>query len=78
MTAQAVSKPKPAAPPKPADDEILGKAYDPHIVRRLLTYLRPYRRNLAVALLQRPAAGRPDEEQMPAGGVVAVLHRRRF
>ncbi len=51
MTAQAVSKPKPAAPPKPADDEILGKAYDPHIVRRLLTYLRPYRRNLAVALV---------------------------
>ena len=42
---------KPAPPAKPADDEILGKAYDPHIVRRLLGYLRPYRRNLAVALL---------------------------
>jgi ATP-binding cassette subfamily B protein/subfamily B ATP-binding cassette protein MsbA len=40
----------PAAPPRPADDEILGKAYDPHIVRRLLTYLRPYRRNLLAAL----------------------------
>src|SRR5258708_6932946 len=41
---------KPAPPAKPAEDEILGKAYDPHIVRRLLTYLRPYRRNLAAAL----------------------------
>jgi len=40
----------PSAPPRPADDEILGKAYDPHIVRRLLTYLRPYRRNLLAAL----------------------------
>jgi ABC-type multidrug transport system fused ATPase/permease subunit len=41
---------KPAPPAKPADDEILGKAYDPHIVRRLLGYLRPYTRNLAGAL----------------------------
>jgi len=43
-------KKQPSAPPKPADDEILGKAYDPHIVRRLLTYLRPYRRNILAAL----------------------------
>jgi ATP-binding cassette subfamily B protein/subfamily B ATP-binding cassette protein MsbA len=42
---------KPAPPAKPAEDEILGKAYDPHIVRRLLTYLRPYRRNLVGALI---------------------------
>jgi ATP-binding cassette subfamily B protein/subfamily B ATP-binding cassette protein MsbA len=44
------AKPKSAAPPAGGDDEILGKAYDPHIVRRLLTYLRPYRRNLLAAL----------------------------
>ncbi len=50
MAAQVASKPKTSVPPKPADDEILGKAYDPHIVRRLLTYLRPYRRNLLAAL----------------------------
>ena len=37
-------------PPAGGDDEILGKAYDPHIVRRLLTYLRPYRRNILAAL----------------------------
>jgi ATP-binding cassette, subfamily B, multidrug efflux pump len=48
-TKSAVKK-LPSAPPTPADDEILGKAYDPHIVRRLLTYLRPYRRNLLAAL----------------------------
>lgn len=39
-------------PAKPVDDDmiVVGKAYDPHIVRRLLTYLRPYRRNLLAAL----------------------------
>jgi ATP-binding cassette subfamily B multidrug efflux pump len=43
---------KPALPAKPVDDDmiVVGKAYDPHIVRRLLTYLRPYRRNLLAAL----------------------------
>ncbi|MEP7358311.1 MAG: ABC transporter transmembrane domain-containing protein, partial [Anaerolineales bacterium] len=48
---QASASLKPAPPAKPAEDEILGKAYDPHIVRRLLTYLRPYRRNLVAALV---------------------------
>ncbi len=45
-------RPKPALPARPADDDmiVVGKAYDPHIVRRLLTYLRPYRRNLLAAL----------------------------
>ena len=33
------------------DDEILGKAYDGRIMRRLLPYLRPYRKNLVVALV---------------------------
>jgi ATP-binding cassette subfamily B multidrug efflux pump len=32
------------------DEEILGKAYDGRLMRRLLTYLRPYRRQVAVAL----------------------------
>jgi ATP-binding cassette subfamily B multidrug efflux pump len=43
---------KPALPAKPVDDDmiVVGKAYDPHIVRRLLTYLQPYRRNLLAAL----------------------------
>ncbi len=50
-TAPSAAPVKPAPPAKPADDEILGKAYDAHIVRRLLSYLRPYRRNLAVALV---------------------------
>ena len=51
MTTQAASKPRPSAPPKPADDEIIGKAYDPQITRRLMKYLRPYRRNIFVALI---------------------------
>ena len=33
------------------DDEILGKAYDGVLMRRLLTYLRPYWRQAVVALL---------------------------
>ena len=47
-----VTSRKPALPAKPVDDDmiVVGKAYDPHIVRRLLTYLRPYRRNLLAAL----------------------------
>jgi ATP-binding cassette subfamily B protein len=33
---------KPA--PKPAhDDEVIGKVYDGRLMRRLLTYLRPYK-----------------------------------
>ena len=31
------------------DDEILGKAYDARLMRRLLGYLRPYRASVAVA-----------------------------
>jgi ATP-binding cassette subfamily B protein len=33
------------------DDEILGKAYDARLMRRLLTYLRPYWRQVGVALV---------------------------
>ena len=32
------------------DDEVLGKAYDGRLMRRLLQYLRPYRRSVGVAL----------------------------
>ena len=34
-----------------ADDEILGKAYDARLMRRLLHYLRPYGRQVALALV---------------------------
>src|SRR5918996_1649190 len=33
------------------DDEILGKAYDAALMRRLLVYLRPYWRQVLVAFL---------------------------
>ena len=33
------------------DDEILGKAYDARLMRRLLTYLRPYWRQVGLALV---------------------------
>lgn len=44
---------KPAAPPvnPNADDEILGKAYDPQIARRLWGYIRPYRWNILISLI---------------------------
>jgi ATP-binding cassette subfamily B multidrug efflux pump len=32
------------------EEEVLGKAYDGRLMRRLLTYLRPYKWNVAVAL----------------------------
>ena len=33
------------------EDEILGKAYDSRLMRRVLTYLRPYKRQVLVALV---------------------------
>ncbi|MGA1981269.1 MAG: ABC transporter ATP-binding protein [Acidobacteriaceae bacterium] len=50
-------KPKPqqpAAKPKPAarstqDDDVAGKAYDSRLMRRLLTYLRPYKPQVAIS-----------------------------
>src|SRR5277367_6727420 len=33
------------------DEEVLGKAYDGRLMRRLLTYLRPYKLHVAVALV---------------------------
>ena len=33
------------------EEEVLGKAYDAHLMRRLLTYLRPYSWQVAVALV---------------------------
>ena len=32
------------------DDEIIGKAYDARLMRRLVSYLRPYRRQVALAI----------------------------
>ena len=33
------------------DEDILGKAYDARLMRRLLTYLRPYKQYFALALV---------------------------
>src|SRR5271154_1186648 len=44
------SKQEPAT--KPAqDDEVVGKVYDRHLMRRLLTYLRPYRIQTALSAI---------------------------
>ncbi|MBL8058582.1 MAG: ABC transporter ATP-binding protein [Anaerolineales bacterium] len=57
MTTPAASPAKPlpaktAPPANPnADDDILGKAYDPQIAGRLWGYVRPYRWKLAVAMV---------------------------
>ena len=32
------------------DEEVLGKAYDARLMRRLLTYLKPYRVSVVIAL----------------------------
>jgi ATP-binding cassette, subfamily B, multidrug efflux pump len=39
------------------DDEVLGKAYDARLMRRLLQFLRPYRRQVAFALVAIVAGG---------------------
>ncbi len=42
---------KPASPAKSTgDDDVLGKAYDSRLMRRLLTYLRPYTGQVALSL----------------------------
>src|SRR5438067_1357201 len=33
------------------EEEVLGKAYDSRLMRRLVTYLRPYKRYVALALV---------------------------
>jgi len=33
------------------DEEVLGKAYDSRLMKRLLTYLHPYRVQVAIALI---------------------------
>ncbi len=49
---QKSKDPKQESPKKSAqDDEIVGKAYDSHLMRRLLTYLRPYKIQTTLAAL---------------------------
>src|SRR5437868_15296851 len=53
MSVLAALKPKPeiaVPPPQFGEDTVIGKAYDPHITRRLLKYLNPYRRRVFLAL----------------------------
>src|SRR5438309_11637846 len=40
------TEPKPAQKP---DDDVAGKAYDSRLMRRLLTYLRPYKLQVAIS-----------------------------
>jgi hypothetical protein len=46
-------KEKPAKKPaaKSPDDEVAGKAYDGRLMRRLLTYLRPYKLQTALSAI---------------------------
>ena len=43
MAAQSKSDSKEPAKKPAADDEVVGKAYDAHLMRRLLVYLKPYK-----------------------------------
>lgn len=50
--ATTTSKPqRVSAPAKPDDDSIIGKAYDPRLVRRLARYLLPYKWRIIAAIL---------------------------
>ena len=37
--------------PKASDEEVLGKAYDGRLMRRLLTYLRPYKLQAGISIV---------------------------
>jgi ATP-binding cassette, subfamily B, multidrug efflux pump len=51
-TATTTKKPTPlSVPAQPDEDAIIGKAYDPHIARRLLGYVRPYQKQILIALV---------------------------
>ncbi len=43
-------------PPQSYDDQVLGKAYDARLMRRLLTYIRPYRGSAVLAIVYIVAA----------------------
>ena len=45
------SEPEKAKQPSPTDDDVVGKAYDGRLMRRLLTYLYPYKWAAFVSLL---------------------------
>ena len=54
MTAATSASQKPkliSVPAKPDEDQVIGKAYDPHIARRLLGYVRPYQKQVLIALV---------------------------
>jgi len=67
------------------DDEVLGKAYDAQLMRRLLRYLRPYWRSVVVAFvaitagalaaLAQPYLMKVAIDRYIAGGRVAELNR---
>ena len=47
----ADEKQKKAAAKKPEEDDVVGKVYDSRLMRRLLTYLRPYKLQTALSAL---------------------------
>ena len=59
------------------DEEVLGKAYDARLMRRLIGYLRPYRKQVLAALLLLVNAmiPKPGETRMSGGGTQVMLRR---
>jgi ATP-binding cassette subfamily B multidrug efflux pump len=54
----AADKPKQPAPPKPVDDDVVGKVYDSRLMARLVRYLGPYKPQIvfsAVAIILKAA-----------------------
>ena len=45
------TKAEPPRPPRAHEDDVAGKAYDSRLMRRLLTYLRPYRLQVVISCI---------------------------
>src|ERR1039458_10128304 len=80
---QKSTQPTPASPaPAPKrerpelSDDVAGKAYDSRLMRRLLTYLRPYKPQVAISCVASSVPAGPLTAAPPTIGLTAAMRAR--